>query len=162
MRLRLLSVLCIVFLYLPGLAAPTQSPGLEDVRKADDARVAAILSAERKGLGEAFSDELRYAHSNGVVDTKDSFIDALCEKRMRYLAYDHQERNFTFPAPGLALMTGRARMRVVTPSGEVDTVLGYLGVWREEAGVWKFLAWQSCRLPPAAPETPVQKKAEAK
>jgi hypothetical protein len=145
MKTRILAFLYLLLLGVQGLA---QSPALERVLKADDARVASILAPDREGLSAAFSDELRYAHSNGVVDTKESFIRALCEKQMRYLAYDHQERSFTFPVPGIALMTGRARMRVVTPAGEVDTVLGYLGVWREEAGVWKFLSWQSCRLPP--------------
>jgi len=29
----------------------------------------------------------------------------------------------------------------------MDSVLSYLAVWREENGQWRFLAWQSCKLP---------------
>jgi hypothetical protein len=32
-------------------------------------------------------------------------------------------------------------------------IAGYLAVWREEKGHWRFLAWQSCKLPTPAPET---------
>ena len=48
-------------------------------------------------------------------------------------------------------MTGRAHVKVANATGEVDMVLSFLGVWREENGHWRFLAWQSCKLPaPAA------------
>jgi len=29
----------------------------------------------------------------------------------------------------------------------MDSVLSFLAVWREENGKWRFLAWQSCKLP---------------
>jgi hypothetical protein len=32
--------------------------------------------------------------------------------------------------------------------------LSYLAVWRQEGGQWRFLAWQSCRMP----ETPAAAK----
>lgn len=120
---------------------------------ADSARVAAMKAADREKLVAILSDDLRYAHSSGTVDTKQSFIEALTAGRTKYVALDYEERAFTFPAPGVALMTGRARVRVANASGENDMLLGFLGVWREENGHWRFLAWQSCKLtpPPAAP-----------
>ncbi len=121
------------------------------VRAADDARIAAMQTPERGRLAAIFSDDLRYAHSNGLVDTKASFIDALVAGRTRYLGYDHEERKFTFPAPGVALMTGRARIQVASATGGMEATLSYLAVWREESGQWRFLAWQSCRLPPSTP-----------
>jgi hypothetical protein len=144
MKHRLLLFCVVGFLSFFALAEP---PLLERLKAADDARVAAILAADPEGMRAVFSADLHYAHSNGVVDTRDSFFRALTEKRLRYLAYEQQQRNFTFPAPGLALMTGRARVRVASGGGEIDAVLSYLGVWREEGGTWKFLAWQSSRLP---------------
>lgn len=74
------------------------------LRAADDRRVAAIVAADREQLAEIFSDELRYAHSTGAVDDKASYIDLLVSGRTKYLVYDYEERNFSFPAPGIALM----------------------------------------------------------
>jgi hypothetical protein len=45
-------------------------------------------------------------------------------------------------------MSGRAHVKAVTANGEMDGVLSFLAVWREENGHWRFLAWQSCKLPP--------------
>jgi len=114
---------------------------------ADDARIAAMRSPEREVLAGIFSDDLHYAHSNGVVDSKESFLEILVSGKTKYVGYDHVERTFTFPAPGIALMTGKARIQAETAKGKMDSVLSYLAVWREEGGTWKFLAWQSCRLP---------------
>lgn len=125
----------------------------EDARQAaltaaDDARVAAMKSPDKEKLAAVFSDDLRYAHSNGVVDTKASFIDILTTGKTKYVGYDIVERTFTFPAPGIALMAGRARVQAESAGGKMDSVLSYLAVWREEKGTWRFLAWQSCKLPP--------------
>lgn len=117
---------------------------------ADDARVTATKAADREKLAEILSDDLRYAHSSGTVDTKQSYIEALTSGRTKYLTLDYEERAFTFPAPGVALMTGRAHVKVVGAAGEADMLLSFLSVWREENGHWRFLAWQSCKLPAAA------------
>jgi ketosteroid isomerase-like protein len=125
-------------------------PSLAAVKAADKARVAAMQSGARAQLDGIFSDELRYAHSNGVVDTKASFIDILSAGKTKYVGYDYEEQSFTFPAPGIALMSGRAHVKAETAGGTMDSVLSFLAVWREENGKWRFLAWQSCKLPSAA------------
>lgn len=145
----------LLFLLL-GLVLLSPLRAAEDQRTArlnaaDDARIAAMKSPAQEKLAAIFSDELHYAHSNGLVDTKTSFIEALVSGRSKYLGYDLEERKFTFPAPGIALMTGRTRIRVENATGTVEATLNYLGVWREEQGQWRFLAWQSCRLPAPAP-----------
>ena len=117
---------------------------------ADTARVAAMKSADREKLAAILSDDLRYAHSSGTVDTKQSFIEALTSGRTKYVALDYEDRAFTFPAPGIALMTGRAHVQVANATGGADMLLSFLSVWREESGHWRFLAWQSCKLTPAA------------
>jgi hypothetical protein len=100
-------------------------PRLASVKTADKARVAAMQLGDREKLDAVFSDELRYAHSNGIVDTKKSFIEILSAGKTKYVGYDYEEQNFTF------------------------AVLSFLAVWREEKGQWRFLAWQSCKLPAA-------------
>ena len=122
---------------------------LSAVKAADKTRVTAMQTADRDQLTAIFSDELRYAHSTGVVDTKTSFIDVLTSGKTKYVGYDYEGQSFTFPAPGIALMSGRAHVKAETANGTMDSVLSFLAVWREENGQWKFLAWQSCKLPPA-------------
>ena len=120
------------------------------VKAADDARIATMRSPDRDKLTAIFSDDLRYAHSNGVVDTKGSFIELLGSGKTKYLGYEHKDRSITIPAPGIALVTGQARIQAESAAGKMDNVLSYLSVWREEKGQWRFLAWQSCKLPVTA------------
>lgn len=140
-----------VCLFFSIAARSAEDPRLAAVTAADDARVAAMKSPDRGKLSAIFSDELHYAHSSGVVDTKAGFTDILVEGRTKYAGYDYVERKFSFPAPDIALMTGRTRIQAVTATGSMDNVLSYLAVWRLENGQWRFLAWQSCKLPPAKP-----------
>lgn len=141
------------FFVLLCLCAPLvlradENPQLAAVEAADTARLAAMKSGERSQLDAIFSDELRYSHSTGAVDTKASFIDVLSKGTTKYLSVDYEEKNFSFPAPGIALMTGRAKFKIGTPNGELDPTLAFLAVWRLEGGHWRFLAWQSCKLTP--------------
>ena len=81
-----------------------------------------------------------------MLDSKGAFIDLISSGKTKYLAYEYVDRKFTFPAPGIALMTGKARVKAETATGQMDSTLSFLAVWREEGGKWKFLAWQSARL----------------
>ena len=126
------------------------NPELARVTSADDARVAAMLAPTREKLEAVLSAELRYAHSNGQVDSKDALIASLTDGSATYSKYAYQDRTFTFPAPGLALMTGRFDVKAVVKGNAAESTISFLAVWRLEKGEWKFLAWQSCKIPPAA------------
>jgi hypothetical protein len=121
---------------------------LAAVRAADDERVAATLAADRARLGAVLSDSLRYAHSNGAVDTKASFIESVTGGRTSYRSIHYTERVFVPAAPGVLLMHGRALVEVRAGAQDLRLDLGFLAVWRRENGVWRFLAWQSNRIPP--------------
>ncbi len=126
-----------------------EHPELARVTSADDARVAAMLAPTREKLEAVLSAELRYAHSNGQVDSKDALIASLTDGSATYSKYAYQHRSFTFPAPGLALMTGRFDVKAVVKGNAAESTISFLAVWRLEKGEWKFLAWQSCKVPPA-------------
>lgn len=143
MKTLITSLICLVAVVSFAEEAP-----LAEVQAADDARVAAMKAPDREKLGAIFSDELRYAHSTGVVDTKTSFIEVLMTGKTKYQEIDYVERKFTFPAPGIALMTGSAKFKIGMEAGNIEPTLAFLAVWRLEDGKWRFLAWQSCKLTP--------------
>ncbi|HET7538115.1 MAG TPA: nuclear transport factor 2 family protein [Candidatus Didemnitutus sp.] len=117
------------------------------VRAADDARIAATIAVDKPKLGEILADEMRYAHSSGAVDTKASYMAKLADGSMKYFSVDYEERNFTVAGPGVVLMTGKAHFKSANDGKPIELYLGFLAVWREDHGQWRFLAWQSCRLP---------------
>lgn len=129
--------------------AATENPELARIAAADDARVAALKAADVKKLSAYLSDDLHYAHSNALVDTKTSFLELIGSGKAKYHRLDYVKRDFTFPAPGIATMTGFFDVKAVINETVNETRICYLGVWRQEKGDWKLLAWQTCKVPPA-------------
>ncbi|MSU47831.1 MAG: nuclear transport factor 2 family protein [Opitutus sp.] len=119
------------------------------VRAADDERVAATKSGDRARLEAIYSDGLHYAHSNGKIDTKASYVESLVKRTTVYEKYDYQTREFRPAGPGIVLMIGRVLIQSSGAGGTQKNDLNILAVWREEQGKWRFLAWQSCKNPPA-------------
>src|SRR5215212_4087904 len=122
-------------------------------KAADDARVAAMISADPAKLAATFSDDLRYVHSNGKLDTKASFIEALTSGKSKYNAMTYEARNFREAAPGLVLVDGRVKVKLGAKEPFTELYLSFLAAYRLEKGTWKFFAWQSCKL-----EDPAAKK----
>lgn len=146
--------LLLLLLLLPGFALAVTPDPAAAWRAADDARVAAMLSASPTQLDAVFSDELLYVHSNGAADTKASFIAALTGGKTQYRSIIYEQRDFREVVPGLVLVNGRCRVVVGSKEPFNDLQLSFLAAYRLERGVWRFLAWQSCRLPPPAAARP--------
>ena len=122
------------------------------LRAADDERIAATKSGDRARLDAIFSPDLYYGHSSAKVDNKASYMETLVTRTTVYDSYEYVSREFKQVGPGLAFKTGRAKIKSHTPTSTSDNDLNFLAVWREEAGKWRFLAWQSVKnVPPAAP-----------
>jgi hypothetical protein len=132
------------------VAAAEDDPRVTAVLAADDARIAAMTAADPEALEPLLSAELRYSHSNGTVDTKDSFLELIRGKATRYVAYRPVERGVRFASPDIALEHGRAEVILEKNGVRTEATFLFLAVWRLEEGSWRFLAWQSAR-PPAAP-----------
>ena len=145
--LRLLPFLAL-FACLASAASAADDKIIAAVRAADDERLAATQAGDRARLEAIFSEDLHYAHSNTKVDTKALFVDALVSKKSIYETFAHKERTFVPTGPGIVLQHGKMTTRVRNASGTQNLELGYLAVWRLENGKWRFLAWQSCRVPP--------------
>lgn len=114
---------------------------------ADDERLAATKAGDAARLGAIFSDDLRYCHSSGKVDNKASLTASLVSKASVYESFDYKERTFTLIGAGLATMAGRVIVHVGPAGKPAELDLAYLAIWREEKGKWRFLAWQSCKMP---------------
>lgn len=135
------------------LLAPLEADRLvAAVRAADDERLAAMKAAAAARLDAILSDELHYAHSNGLVDSKASLIKSLAGRSMVYESFDYRDRTFKVAGPDIVLMTGRVIIRARSDGKQALLDLNCLAVWRMENGRWRFLAWQSCRNPAPAPQ----------
>ncbi len=138
---------------------------LAAVQATDDERVAAMIAADSQRLDAVLSDQLHYAHSNGKQDTKASYIESLVSHRTVYESFEYGQREFRQITTGVMFMTGKAKIKVNNGGQKTEADISFLAVWRQENDHWRFLAWQSCKIPapavvaPAAPVAPTEVKA---
>lgn len=144
--------LLLLLTLLAGRMAAAEDALIAAVRAADDERIAAMLAADPVRLTALLSEQLHYAHSSGVIDTKASFIESLAGRQVVYESAEYVQRDFSPAGPGVMLMKGRARFKAGRGADRNLLDLNFLAVWREEGGRWRFLAWQSSRNPPPAPK----------
>ncbi len=146
----LLRFLALVALFATAVHAADDKM-IAALRAADDERVAATKAGDLARLNAIYSDSLHYAHSNGKIDNKASYVESLTKRTTIYEKYDYVTREFRPAGPGVVLMIGRALIQSTSPSGKNNNDLNFLAVWKEEGGKWRFFAWQSCKNPePAA------------
>ena len=137
-------------LFSAALLRASEADEIAAVRAADDERVAAILAADTARLDAIFSDGLQYTHPNGKRDTKKSYTESLLTRQTVYQVYNYLERDFRLASPDIALETAHVLITSVNGTTVNNNDLNILAVWRKEGGQWRFLAWQSAKLPPPA------------
>jgi hypothetical protein len=119
--------------------------GAEEVWQLEGKRRAALIAGDLKTLDELFSDEMTYTHTNGKIDTKKSYFDSL-RSGVRYEAMDLSDVNIA-RYDSTVVMVGLARVAVKSPNGPIRFRARFTGVWARQQERWRFVAWQTTRLP---------------
>lgn len=120
------------------------------VRAAEERRWAAQLESDRGALEELLADELQYTHSNGVVDTKRSYVDNIANEVLDYRSAERSDVALQVIGD-VAMFTGRVVMHVVANrSRDVHLDTRYSAIWVNRDGAWRFLCWQSTPIPAAS------------
>ena len=125
-----------------------------DAQAGDEAAVADAVETLRKGqleadkakLDQVTAPQLSYGHSDGRVETKDEFINAVLTRKQIV-------KSIAFPELKVAVTGNTAVARHIYLSeserdGKATTTrIGALQVWQKQNGGWKLLARQGFRLP---------------
>ena len=113
-----------------------------EVLRADEARVEALLANDFAALEQLLADDLTYVHSNGMLDTKESFLGSLRAGNSRYLSMDMSD--VTVRALGdTGVINARFNARVQVRDREVNPQPRVLIVYAKRDGRWQMIAWQS-------------------
>ncbi|MEO7597327.1 MAG: nuclear transport factor 2 family protein [Opitutus sp.] len=116
-------------------------------RVADEQRVAATVAGDTATLESLLSDDLRYANADGRVQTKAELLAATRANTITFVSVSSHDVGFQMISPTAVAMSGVTRVSARVNNQAVELRLRFLAVWREEAGHWKLLAYQSSQLP---------------
>jgi hypothetical protein len=119
----------------------------EQILEVDRRRTDAMVSGDESGLEAHFTEDLTYAHTNGVLDTKATLIDRIRDGTYDYAAIEADDVLVKTVDDGAAVLTGRAILSVRTATGEtVEVPIRFTSVYVRDGVQWKMTAWQSTRV----------------
>ena len=146
--MRILVALCVLPIVVACKVTVTKDEdSIQQVQKVERQRFAAMTSQNFAALEALLADELYYCHSNGEVQGKQQFLEALRSGELRYEAMNLRElhvRQYGDMAIGTGLLNVRASLGGAPPI-VLDIRYADAYVWRD--GRWQLTTWQSTRLP---------------
>lgn len=120
-------------------------PPVISALRADKARLAAMMAGDGEALGKLMSDQLRFVHSDGRVESKADYVKNLMAGDTAYAEAKTSELETTQVANDVVVIIGVQEMRKRLGAEWSNIKLRYLAVWRNENGAWRMVAWQSAR-----------------
>jgi hypothetical protein len=120
-------------------------PAVISALRADKARLAAMMAGDGEALGRLMSDQLRFVHSDGRVESKADYVRNLMAGDTAYADAKTSELETTQVANDVVVVIGVQEMRKRLGTEWSNIKLRYLAVWRNENGAWRMVAWQSAR-----------------
>jgi hypothetical protein len=128
--------------------------GSAGAQAADEAAIAQNIDTLRRGLLEGdkakldqvAAAQISYGHSDGRVENKEQFINAVMNRKQTV-------KSLTFPELKVAVVGNAAIARhIYLGESELDgkqstTRIGALQLWQKQDGGWKLIARQGFRLP---------------
>jgi ketosteroid isomerase-like protein len=118
----------------------------KDILELEERRIAAMTAQEFGALEPLVHDELLYTHSNGLTDTKASWMQSMTSGRVKYKSAACSERKVRVFGD-VALISGKASFQVEANGQPRTLKLVFLNAWTRTPRGWKFVAWQSCPQP---------------
>jgi hypothetical protein len=126
-------------------AHAAESSAVAAVRRADQARLAAMMAGDGTALGKLMSDELKFVHSDGRVESKADYVKNVMAGDTAYADAKTSDVQAVEPAPNVVVLIGAQEMRKRLGPAWSEIKLRYMAVWRNENGTWRMFAWQSMR-----------------
>lgn len=143
MKMSSLRWLAVVALVVGGLCA-AEAP-VAAVLRADQARLAAMMADDGVALGALMSEELVFVHSDGRTESKADYVKNMLAGDTQYADAKTADVRTMEPAPGVVILIGAQQMRKRLGPTWSEVKLKFMAVWRNEAGMWRMVAWQSMR-----------------
>ena len=118
------------------------SPGNFPGRELEQRRQAAMLAGDVVALQGLLADSVVYVHSTGARDSKQSYLEKIGNKSLRYLTLSFDDIDVIGQAP-VGIVTGKMSAIVLKEGAEKAVRSLYMTVWvQQQNGTWVMQAHQ--------------------
>ena len=115
------------------------------VRRSDEVRQKAMMAGDGAALGRVLSDEVIFVHSDGRSEAKADYLQNMTAGDTAYADVKTSDLQARQVAADVVVLTGGQEMKKKLGPTWSEVKLRFLSVWRNEAGTWRMVAWQSMR-----------------
>jgi Domain of unknown function (DUF4440) len=124
----------------------TDDEVIAEIGRVEDVRYRAMIDGDQEALRPLLSERLRYTHSSGSLDTKESYLRRLGDGSLVYHSVEHPTDHVTV-LDGAVLVAG-SMTGEATVNGTRKTLRNSsLAVYAAENGGWALIAYQPTPLP---------------
>ena len=116
-----------------------------EIKAAEKKWADAITKNDGPALESMLGDDLIYAHSTGIVDTKRDYIAKIASGRQKYEGVDQEKIQIRLYG-ATAVSHSHMHMWGVNQNGKFDDHLMMLHVWIKTRGQWRMAAHQTTKL----------------
>lgn len=136
-----------VVVLFAGACLPVRAAdrAIEAVLRADQARLAAMMAGDGAALARLMSEELRFVHSDGRVESKADYVKNMLAGDTAYADARTSGVETLKPSTDVVVLIGAQEMRKRLGPTWSEVKLRYMALWRNEGGTWRMFAWQSMR-----------------
>ena len=122
-----------------------QSADEREVAAAVESLRKAMVDADKSALENLAAEELSYGHSNGLIQNKAEFVEAIASGKNDFKTIELSEQTIKI-AGNTAIVRHKFNAEVVNSGTPGTAHIGVLLVWQKQNGKWKLLARQAVKL----------------
>ena len=137
----------VVLLAASALAQSPNSSASEELRRAEDSRVEALVNGDVPRLEKLLGDDLTYTHSTGVKESKAEFLQRIQSGQLKYDSMQHQNDVSVRRYGDTGVLTGTSRVKVRARGQTLNLHIRFTEVWvKRDRRSWQLVAWQATRV----------------
>ena len=125
--------------------ASGQSADERDIAAAVETLRKAMVDADKSALENIAAEELSYGHSNGLVQDKAAFVEAIASGKNDFKTIELSGQTIAI-AGSTAIVRHKFNAEVVNNGTPGTANIGVLLIWQKQKGKWKLLARQAVKL----------------
>ena len=107
----------------------------------------ALTKSDTAALGKLYDESIIYTHSNGKVDTKVSYLNAIKSGATKYQSMKREDIKVQVYGQS-AVVACHWEVHVLAGTNKIDTNARYLHVYVHQKDGWKMVAHQSTKITP--------------
>ncbi len=135
--------LCLLILISSPIFA--QSKDEKAVTQAVENLRKAMIDPDKAMLEEIAATDLSYGHSNGLLEDKATFVDALVSNKSDFVSIDLSEQTIKIVG-NTAIVRHKLAAQTNNGGKPGTTKLSILLVWQKQKGSWRLLARQAVKI----------------